>query len=145
MLRCCGMAQRKGSGRNSGTADSGTAAGVGGTRAVDSAAPVGPTDSVESAEGVRPTSAAAPVAPASAAAANDEIAAVAAALKSGALTVAEAVDRLIDDAVHKQVGRAVEPGSEIEARLRRLLRDQAGADPLIREKIRRLEGRRSGR
>ena len=140
MLRCCGMAQRRGSGRDSGIAD-----GVGSTKAVDSAAPVGPAGDVERAEGVRATSAAAPVAQTSATAASDEVAAVAAALKSGALSVAEAVDRLIDDAVHKQVGRAVEPGSEIEARLRRVLRDQAGADPLIREKIRRLEGRRSGR
>ena len=136
------MAQRRGSGSGH---DDGSAAGIGGPRAVDSAATVGPTDEVEGADAVRATSAAAPVARAAAAAASDEVALVAAALKAGELTAAQAVDRLIDDAVHKQVGRAIEPGSEIEARLSRVLRDQAGADPLISEKIRRLEGRRSGR
>ena len=84
------------------------------------------------------------VAAAGAASATDAVAQVAAALKAGKLSVAEAVDRLIDDAVSKQVGRAIEPGSEMEARLRRVLRDYAGADPLISAKIRRLEGRRRG-
>ena len=55
------------------------------------------------------------------------------------------VDRLIDDAVTRRVGRAIEPGSELEARLRRVLRDYAEADPLISDKIRRLEARRAGR
>ncbi len=75
----------------------------------------------------------------------DPVATIAAALRAGELTVAEAVDRLIDDAVTRRVGRAIEAGGELEARLRRILRDYASADPLITAKIRRLEGRRSGR
>lgn len=77
--------------------------------------------------------------------AADPVTEVAAALRAGKLSVAEAVDRLIDDAITRRVGRAVEQGSELEARLRRVLRDYAGADPLISSKIRRLEARRGGR
>ena len=82
---------------------------------------------------------------AKAAGAADPVASIAAALRAGELSVAEAVDRLIDDAVTRRVGRAVEPGGALEARLRRVLRDYASADPLITAKIRRLESRRSGR
>ena len=75
----------------------------------------------------------------------DAVPEVAAALRAGRITVGEAVDRLIDDALARHVGRALQPGGELEARLRRLLRDYAGADPLISAKIRRLESRRGAR
>ncbi len=110
---------------------------VGGVSEVDALGEVKATEAAE----VQAVSGVATTASASAA---DTVAQVAAALKAGKLSVAEAVDRLIDDAVSKQVGRAIEPGSELEARLRRVLRDYAGADPLISAKIRRLEGRRRG-
>jgi hypothetical protein len=80
-----------------------------------------------------------------AASAADAVNQVAAALRAGSITVADAVDRLIEDALSRKVGRAIEQGSELEARLRRVLREYAGADPLISAKIRRLETRRGGR
>ncbi len=96
---------------------------------------VGPAAAAEL-EAVRPVAAARP------SGAADPVAEVAAALRGGAITVAEAVDRLIDDAISRRVGRAVEAGGELEARLRRVLRDYAEADPLIRAKVKRLETRR---
>jgi hypothetical protein len=108
---------------------------------VDAAGGVEGTDGVSRVEGVRAPEVPA-IGAARAAAAVDEIAA---ALRAGHITIAEAVDRLIDDAVQRHVGRAVEQGGEVEARLRRVLRDYAEADPLISAKIRRLDARRGGR
>lgn len=119
----------------------GVAPGVAETDAIGGAQGVEALDEVQATRATE-VAGVGPVAPSTAPRAADAVAQVAAALKAGTLTVAEAVDRLIDDAVSKQVGRAIEPGSELEARLRRILRDYAGADPLISAKVRRLEGRR---
>ena len=121
--------------------------GVGGTDAVRGAEEVEALDRVGEVKAARAAEVGAVrgVAGATASSGADAIAEVAAALRAGELTVAEAVDRLIDDAVTRRVGRALEPGGELEARLRRVLRDYASADPLITAKIRRLEGRRPGR
>jgi hypothetical protein len=139
---------RKGSSRVGGVGDGPPRAGE-----VDATTPTGGVGEVERAERVdavratraaevegvrRVDAAAAPIAP-------DAVAEVAAALRAGEISVDQAVDRLIDDAVTRRVGRAIEPGSELEARLRRVLRDYAEADPLISDKIRRLEARRAGR
>ena len=136
------MAQRRGGGSGSDDASVGASRGVDATKAVDAADAV---DEVEGVGQVRATESAGAVKRADAVRGTDAVAEVAAALRAGELTVAEAVDKLIDDAVGKQVGRAIEPGSELEQRLRRVLRDYAGADPLITAKIRRLEGRRPAR
>jgi hypothetical protein len=94
------------------------------------------TDAVERVSGVSG---------AASAAGADPIAEVAAALRAGSISVADAVDRLIDDAVQRRVGRAIEAGGELEQRLKRVLRGYAEADPIISAKIRRLEARRPGR
>jgi hypothetical protein len=117
---------------------------------VDRTTPIGGASEIEALEEIKAARAAevgsvSGVDAVSAPAAADPVASVAAALRAGELSVAEAVDRLIDDAVTRRVGRAIEPGGELEARLRRILRDYASADPLITAKIRRLEGRRSDR
>jgi len=144
-----GPPSRGGSGQGA-PANSGGVGGIGGPGAVDSTRAVGGADEVDALDEVRAASAAEVAAVggverSGAAGKTDAVTEVAAALRAGRMTVAEAVDRLIEDAVGKQVGRAVEPGSELETRLRRVLRDHAGADPLISAKIRRLEGRRPGR
>jgi hypothetical protein len=115
---------------------------VGAPRSVDATKPVDPTAAVDALEGVEATASVQALDSAKAVRGSDAVSEVAALLRAGQLTVDQAVDRLIDDAVNKQVGRAIEPGSEVEARLRRVLRDYAGADPLISAKISRLHGRR---
>jgi hypothetical protein len=145
-----------GSGKRGGTVSNDgptRASGVDGTsapRAPEAAQEVERAEHVDSIDEVRAARAEAVertsgVAGATGAAGVDHIAEVAAALRAGSITVAEAVDRLIDDAVTRRVGRAVEPGGELEARLKRVLRGYAEADPLISAKIRRLEARRPGR
>jgi hypothetical protein len=113
--------------------------------AAAAAAPVDGVSSIEGTEGVSRVEAVRAPDVATAARAATAVDEVAAALRAGRITIDEAVDRLIDDAVHRHVGRAIEQGSELEARLRRVLRDYAGADPLISSKIRRLDARRGGR
>ncbi len=151
MLRFSRTMSASGKGRTpppAGTADGpDRAAGIGGVdraTAVSGASEIEALDEVKATRAVdlKPIDAVSSTAPA---AAVDPVATVAAALRAGELTVEQAVDRLIEDAVTRRVGRALEPGSELEARLRRVLRDYASADPLITAKIRRLEGRRSGR
>jgi hypothetical protein len=63
---------------------------------------------------------------------------VAARLRSGELTVEQAVELLIDDAIERQVGRAVESAADLEPQLRDLLRSYASSDPFIAARIRRL-------
>jgi hypothetical protein len=71
-------------------------------------------------------------------AALDPIAQVAEALRAGDITVEQAVERLIDDAIHHQVGHATQDRPELERRLRELLRGLASTDPFLLSRIRRL-------
>lgn len=98
---------------------------------VDASAPVGEVAPAEVAavEGAGAADRAAPA---------DPVARVAARLRAGELTVDQAVDALIDDAVRRQVGRAVDDREELEARLREVLRGYADSDPFLAAKIRRL-------
>jgi hypothetical protein len=70
--------------------------------------------------------------------APDPIAQVAARLRAGEIGVDKAVELLIDDAIHRQVGRASASGKELEKQLRELLRSYASSDPFLAAKIRRL-------
>jgi hypothetical protein len=70
--------------------------------------------------------------------ATDAIGRVAAQLKAGEITVDQAVEALIEDAIDRQVGRAVDAGRNIESELRELLRNYAANDPYLVGKIRRL-------
>jgi hypothetical protein len=63
---------------------------------------------------------------------------VAARLRAGEITVDQAVELLIDDAIMRQVGRATESTKDLEPRLRELLRSYAANDPFLAAKIRRL-------
>ena len=71
-------------------------------------------------------------------AALDPIAQVAEALRAGDITVEQAVERLIDDAIHRQVGHATQDRPELERRLRELLRGLTSTDPFLLSRIRRL-------
>jgi molybdenum-dependent DNA-binding transcriptional regulator ModE len=59
-------------------------------------------------------------------------------LRAGAITVDQAVEELIDDAVTRQVGAATQGRAELEERLRELLRQYAATDPQLTAHIRRL-------
>ena len=74
-------------------------------------------------------------APAGASQAADPVARVASQLRAGEITVDQAVDQLIDDAVGKQLGAI---GKDFEPKLRELLRSYAEADPFLAARIRRL-------
>jgi hypothetical protein len=71
-------------------------------------------------------------------AALDPIAQVAEALRAGDITVEQAVERLIDDAIQRQVGHATQDRPELERRLRELLRGLTSTDPFLLSRIRRL-------
>ena len=64
----------------------------------------------------------------------DPIAQVASQLRNGEISVDQAVDRLIDDAISRQLGGQ----KELEPKLRELLRSYAENDPLLAARIRRL-------
>jgi hypothetical protein len=68
----------------------------------------------------------------------DAITQVAARLRAGQITVDQAVDELIDDAIRRQVGRAVEDARDLAPQLRELLKGFATSDPFLAAKIRRL-------
>jgi hypothetical protein len=70
--------------------------------------------------------------------AGDAVARVAAGLRAGEVTVEQAVDLLIEDAITRQLGRAGEARAQVEEELRELLRTYAANDPLLAGKIRRL-------
>jgi hypothetical protein len=112
----------------------------------------GPTDGtppVDETRGIDATDGIGEVAPAEAPAvastagtgsakAADAVTEVAARLRAGEITVDQAVELLIDDAIGRQVGRAVQATRDLEPRLRELLRGYASSDPFLAAKIRRL-------
>ena len=104
---------------------------------VDEAAPADAVDEVKPAE-VRPVEKVAPSSRASAAAPPDAVAEIAARLRAGELSVEQAVEALIDDAVRRQVGGATAGRAGLEARLRELLKQYAASDPQLTQRIRRL-------
>src|SRR5437763_13774554 len=65
----------------------------------------------------------------------DAVAAVASRLRAGEIDVQQAVELLIDDAIERQVGRAVEARQEIEGKLREMLREYTAEDPFLAGKV----------
>ena len=107
------------------------------------ATPVDGVSEVEGADGVggiAPAEAPAVTGPSAAGstAPTDEVGKVAARLRAGEITVDQAVELLIDDAVERQIGRATAEAKELEPKLRELLRGYAMNDPFLVAKIRRL-------
>jgi hypothetical protein len=87
------------------------------------------------------TDAAAPVsgtAPASGTGAIDPVGQVAAQLRAGKITVDQAVEQLIDDAIGRQLSPHHKEAKELERKLRELLRSYAESDPFLAARIRRL-------
>jgi hypothetical protein len=68
----------------------------------------------------------------------DAASAVAQKLRAGEVTVAQAVELLIEDAIARQVGRALVGQDQLADELRTLLRSYATHDPGVLAKIRRL-------
>ena len=64
----------------------------------------------------------------------DAISRVAAQLRNGEISVDQAVDRLIDDAIGRQLGNQ----RDLEPKLRELLKSYAESDPFLAARIRRL-------
>jgi 3-methyladenine DNA glycosylase/8-oxoguanine DNA glycosylase len=69
---------------------------------------------------------------------SDAVGKVAAQLRAGEITVDQAVELLIDDAVKRQMGRFLVGREELEDELRELLRQYASSDPFLAAKIRQL-------
>jgi hypothetical protein len=65
---------------------------------------------------------------------TDPISQVASQLRNGEISVDQAVDRLIDDAIARQLGSQ----RDLEPKLRELLKSYAENDPLLAARIRRL-------
>jgi hypothetical protein len=65
----------------------------------------------------------------------DPVAKVAAQLRAGEITVDQAVEKLIDDAISRQLSHEAR---DLEPKLRELLRSYAESDPLLAARIRRL-------
>jgi hypothetical protein len=74
----------------------------------------------------------------------DAVGQVAAQLRAGEITVDQAVERLIDDAIRRQLGSGdwqLQNGDrarDLEPRLRELLRSYAESDPFLAARIRKL-------
>ncbi len=99
--------------------------GVDGVGQVDQ---VGETDAVAEVGDVQAPS------PAKESGSVDAVAQVAAQLRNGEITVDQAVDRLIDDAIGRQLGTK----RDLEPKLRELLKSYAENDPFLAARIRRL-------
>ena len=107
-------------------------------------------DAVAETESTAPSSqvnGSAAVGQAGAAGATDAVGQVAAQLRAGQITVDQAVERLIDDAVKRQLGslgplglsgKNGEDARDLEPRLRELLRSYAESDPFLAARIRKL-------
>jgi hypothetical protein len=102
---------------------------------------VGAPDEIDEVQGLGEAAGSAPVGETAAvgstaaAGAVDAIAEVAGQLRSGKITVDQAVERLIDDTISRQLG----PGKDdLEPKLRELLRSYAESDPFLAARIRRL-------
>lgn len=106
---------------------------------VDEAAPVDGVDEVGASESTAPTAPVQPTAPAQGPGAIDAVTQVAAELRAGRITVDQAVERLIDDAISRQLGhQAAKDVRDLEPKLRELLRSYTENDPFLASRIRRL-------
>lgn len=68
----------------------------------------------------------------------DPISQVAAELRAGRITIDQAVDRLIDDAIARHVGAAASERPGLADKLREALHAFAGSDPFLAAKTRRI-------
>ena len=89
-------------------------------------------------ERVHGPEAASGVTPSGRAQATDVVGRVAASLRSGELTVRQAVASLIEDAIERQVGRALADRPALARELRLLLETWVEGDPALAARIRRL-------
>jgi hypothetical protein len=107
--------------------------GVDPAEAVDAAEAVDKAEAVEATEGVEAVGAA------EAAGGADPITGIAADLRSGKISLDQAVDALIEDTIHRKLGRFTKRhGDQVTSELRQLLRDYAANDPFLAAKIRQL-------
>lgn len=100
--------------------------------AVDEAAPVDGVDEAAPAE----SGAVARVGGTGGPTGTDPVAEVAARLRAGEISSDEALELLIDDTIHRQMGGAVP--KDLEPKLREVLRDYAANDPFLASKLRKL-------
>jgi hypothetical protein len=96
---------------------------------VDEVAPLTETEGAPEVSGVSAPQAA------TGAGSLDPVAQVAAQLRAGEITVDQAVDRLIEDAIARQLSHQAR---DLEPKLRELLRSYAESDPFLAARIRRL-------
>jgi len=115
---------------------------VKGPGAGDGAPPVESIDGVDAPESIDRVAPAAPEAVSgvtgAGAAALDPIAQVAARLRAGEISVDQAVELLIDDAVERQVAGATAGSPKLAQELREVLRGFKDNDPFLAARIRRL-------
>ena len=106
------------------------------TDAVDEAAPVDGVDETAPAE----TGAVGRVGGTGGPTGADPIAQIAARLRAGELSSDEALELIIDDTIHRQLGMTAGGAGtkELERQLREVLRDYATNDPFLAAKIRKL-------
>jgi hypothetical protein len=108
-----------------------------GTTPIDEASAVDPTEAAEGPTETAPTTGVnAPTAARSAG--LDALSEVATRLRAGQITVEQALELLIEDAIGRQVGMAVDENGAMEPRLREILREYAANDPFLVAKLRRL-------
>jgi hypothetical protein len=102
------------------------------------APPVDAVDGIGEVDSVAPSEATGEVkapAPTTGPANVDPVAQVAAQLRAGEITVDQAVEQLIDDAISRQLSHQAK---DLEPKLRELLRSYAESDPFLAARIRRL-------
>jgi hypothetical protein len=117
---------------------------VDGVDATDEVAEVGETEATAPSSAASEVSGPAAVGQAGATGSVDAVTQVASQLRAGEISVDQAVDRLIDDAIKRQLGSGdwqLQNGDrarDLEPRLRELLRSYAESDPFLAARIRKL-------
>lgn len=115
---------------------------AGGPDKVGGARPVEPTRPATAVEETAPASAIERTGPVTAphplAPLDAVVAALAAELRAGTMTVEQAVSRLVEDAIERQVAAALLDNPEAEAEVREQLMRHLAEDPYLIQKVRRL-------